>query len=147
MKVILLQKVKGIGDVDEVKEVADGYARNFLFPNHLAIQASPKATNDLELKRKRQAKEAEQDLVDQQALAARVDGFEIEIKEKASQSGVLYAAVTPLKIVAALAKAGYAVIKEQVVIKPIKEAGTYPVRLRFRHGLEAVVNVIVTTKN
>ena len=56
MKVILLQKVAGLGNADDIKEVADGHARNFLFPRHLAVQASPKMVGDLEARHRRVAK-------------------------------------------------------------------------------------------
>ena len=83
MKVILLRSVPGLGDIDDVKEVAEGYARNFLFPKHLAVQASAKASNELVARKKKEVRQAEQDLSEQQNLAQRIDGLELEIKEKA----------------------------------------------------------------
>ena len=89
MKVVLLQKVTGLGNVDEIKEVAEGYARNFLFPRHLAVQASPRMLQEIENRHQREAKQAERDLHEQQQLAARIDGVEVELKEKASEGGSL----------------------------------------------------------
>ena len=97
MKVILLQKVSGCGDIDEVKEVADGYARNFLFPRHLAVQASDKSILDVEARHKKQTRMAEEELHENEKLAARVDGVEIELVERANDKGLLYAAVTAAK--------------------------------------------------
>ncbi|MBI5729470.1 MAG: 50S ribosomal protein L9 [Candidatus Magasanikbacteria bacterium] len=149
MKVILLQNVPGVGRADDIKEVADGYARNFLFARHLAVPASEKATNDLALKHKRVAKEAERDLSLQQKVAEKIEGQEIELKEKVSEAGHLYAAVTAVKVAEALKKAGYQITPEQIIMKPLKEAGTFPVKIKFRHGLEATVSVVITppTKN
>jgi large subunit ribosomal protein L9 len=144
MKVILLQKVPGIGDIDDVKEVADGYAKNFLFPRHLAVQASASAVAQVSAHKKKLAKEAENDLQEQQSLADRLDGMAIEVKEKISDKGLLYAAVGPQRLVDELKKRGFGILKTQVVMKPIKEAGEFQATIRLRHGLEANVNIIVS---
>lgn len=143
MRVILLKKVHGLGETDEVKDVAEGYARNFLFARRLAIVASAKAMRDLSEKRKREAKEAEQDLLDQQRLAEKMSGLEIKIREKASEQGVLYAAVTAVSVATALARLGYSIDPKQIAMKPIKEPGEHQARVKFRHGLEAEVMVTV----
>lgn len=144
MKVILLQNVSGVGRADDVKEVADGYARNFLFARHLAVPASEKATKDLAMKHKKAARESERDLSIQQKLAEKIEGQEIELKEKVSEGGHLYAAVTNVKVAMALEKAGYRVDSEQIIMKPLKEAGTFPVKIKFQHGLEATISVLIT---
>lgn len=144
MKVILLQNVSGLGRADDIKEVAEGYARNFLFVRHLAVPASEKTTNDLAIKHRKAAKEAERDLTLQQKLAEKIEGQEIELKEKVSDGGHLYAAVTAVKVAEALKKAGYRVEDNQIFMKPLKEIGTFPVKIKFRHGLEATVSVLIT---
>lgn len=144
MKVILLQNVPGMGKMDDIKDVADGYARNFLFPHHLAVPASAKATIELEQKHKRVTRDAENDLLDQQKLAEKMEGFEIEITERASSSGVLYAAVTAQSISKALKKKGFTVEPAQLRMKPFKEAGPHPVKIVFRHGLEAEIIVLIS---
>lgn len=141
MKVILLKDVSGLGRADDIKEVADGYARNFLFVKNLAIQASPKAAQTIAEKHSKEHKAAAAELSSLQALAGRVDGAEVELREKASSAGVLYAAVTANKIATTLQKMGFKVEPEQVKIKPFKEIGTYAVKLKFAHGLEADVTV------
>lgn len=145
MKVILLHSVKGVGRAEEVKDVADGYARNYLFPNNLAIPASQKAVAEISAKQHRVVKEVKADLQREQALAGRVDGYELEMKERANDKGVLFAGVTPEKIAQALSKAGYKVSRDQVHTKSIKAVGTYQVRLAFSHGLEATISVIITS--
>lgn len=144
MKVVLLQKVPGIGDIDDVKEVADGYARNFLFPQHLAVQASVSVISQIAAHKKKVGKEAENDLREQQSLADRLDGLTIEIKEKVSDKGLLYAAVGPQRLVEELKKRGIVVTKAQIAMKPIKEEGEFTVPVRLRHGLEASVSIIVS---
>lgn len=144
MKVILLQTVAGLGKADEVKDVAEGYARNFLFARHLAVPASTTSTRERDDRLKREAKEAEHELREAQQLAQRVDGQEVELHEKASSSGVLYAAVTEQTIADALKKKGFAVASNQIVMKPLKEAGTHSIKVKFKHGLEAKITVIIT---
>lgn len=139
----MLQNVAGLGKADEIKDVADGYARNLLFPRHLAVQASDKALADISIRQRKLAKLAEQDLADQQKLVERLDGYEVEIAGKVSETQVLYAAVTKEKVAATLAKLGFTVTPEQIVMKPIKEVGSFPAKLKFRHGLEADIIVIV----
>lgn len=144
MKVLLLQKVPGLGNLDEVKEVADGYARNFLFPRHLAVQVSPKILSELEAKRKRLAKEAENELREEQSVAARVDGLELELREKINEKGLLYAAVGPARLALELKKLGFAIAKDQIIGGPFKAAGEYRVKIKFRHQLEAEITVFIT---
>ena len=145
MKVVLLQDVAGIGRADDIKEVSEGYARNFLFPKHMAVVAKDKALKELSDKKVKQAKDAEMDLKEQQDLAGRLDGFDITIKEKASEAGVLYAAVGATKILQELNKRGVKIEKSQVENKIIKKAGDYTVKIKLRHGLEAEISVRVET--
>jgi large subunit ribosomal protein L9 len=145
MKVVLLQDVKGLGNADEVKEVSEGYAHNFLFPKHLAVIAKEQTLKELNDKKRRQSKEAEEELKDQQELANRLDGLEIMIKEKASDGGVLYAAVGPNKIIQELNKRGLKVDKNQIENKTVKQAGDYSFKIKLHHGLEAEITVRVET--
>ncbi|OGH88490.1 MAG: 50S ribosomal protein L9 [Candidatus Magasanikbacteria bacterium RIFOXYC2_FULL_42_28] len=145
MKVILLQKIPGVGDIDQVKDVADGYARNFLFPRHLAVQATQASLADLTAHKKKQTKDAERELQTAQNLAERLDGLVLELKEKASEKGQLYAAVSATKIISELKRLGYTILREQIKVPPIKEAGEYVVKIKLSHGLEATVTVIVST--
>ncbi|OGH91359.1 MAG: 50S ribosomal protein L9 [Candidatus Magasanikbacteria bacterium RIFOXYD2_FULL_39_9] len=144
MRVILIQNVPGLGKIDDIKEASEGYSRNFLFAKNLAIPATAKALQEVEARRNRQVKDLEQDLRGQQSLADKLDGFEINIKEKVSASGALYASVGPQKISEMLAKSGFKIDKNQIIIKPVKEVGEYKATIKFAHGLEAeiIVNVI-----
>lgn len=143
MQVILLQPVPGLGKADEVKEVADGYARNFLFPRHLAVPASAVTLQTLEARQAKERREAERDLKEQQRLAGQVDGLELEIKGRANQQGQLYAAVGGDAVARALQARGFPIEPKQVLLKPVKEAGSYSAKVKFRHGLEVEMTVIV----
>jgi len=145
MKVILLSKIAGLGEIDAVKDVADGYAQNFLFPRHLAVQASPKAIADLEAHKNKQAKEDGRDLLEQQNLASKLDGFVLNFKEKANDKGLLYSAVNAQKVSEALLKSGYKVDKKQISVPQIKKTGDYKGKIKFRHGLEADISLTVST--
>jgi len=146
MKVVLIQNVPGLGKIDEIKDVAEGYARNFLFAKNLAIPATSKALGDIESRHARKVKEYERDLKDQQALAGKIDGWEINMTEKASAGGMLYAAIGPQKISDIMKKSGFLIDKNQISLKPIKEAGEYKAKIKLRHGLEAEITVFVTAK-
>jgi len=142
MKVILLAKIAGLGQPDDIKEVADGYAVNFLFPRHLAVQASEKAVKNLTVAKSKKAKLLERDLIEQQSLASRLDGLTISIKEKANEGGLFYAAIGSQKIFDALKKLDLDVEKNNIMAKAIKEAGEYDVLIKLRHGLEAKIHLI-----
>ncbi|MFA6485765.1 MAG: 50S ribosomal protein L9 [Candidatus Magasanikbacteria bacterium] len=144
MKVILLQNVAGLGKADDIREVAEGYARNFLFPRHLAVLSSSQGLAEIEAQKKKKSKDELRDLQQQQSLAAKLDGVEVKLKEKASASGVLYAAIGPKQISDALTKMGFAVDKEKIRMAPIKEAGEFEVKIRLRHGLEAKISIVVS---
>ncbi len=145
MKVILTKDVFKLGKKDEVKEVADGYARNFLFPNDLAQPASEEALAQLEERKKQLAELAEQDLqVTEEAVAA-LDGQEIEIAVKVDEHGKLYGAVNEARIAKLLKDKGFKVTKKQVkLVEPIKELGDYEITIEFPHGLEAGIKLAVT---
>jgi large subunit ribosomal protein L9 len=146
MKVVLIQNVPGLGKIDEIKEVAEGYARNFLFAKNLAVPATNKALGDIESRQARKVKEYERDLKDQQILAGKIDGWEINITEKASVAGMLFAAVGAQKISDLLKKSGFVIEKNRIIMKPVKEAGEYKAKIKMRHGLEAEITIIVTAK-
>lgn len=144
MKVVLIQNVPGLGKIDDIKEVSEGYARNFLFARNLGMPATPKMVADVSARRVKKVKNSESELLEQQAVAQRLDGWEIAIKEKISAGGGLYAAVHAQKIIEVLAKSGFKIDKNQVIMKPIKETGQHSVKIKFSHGLEADVHVVIS---
>ena len=146
MKVILLEKVPGLGDIDDVKEVSDGYALNHLFPRHLAVQASAQKVAELKTKEKKRAKDAEKELHEAQSLADRLDGYTLIIEDKANEENLLYAAVTPVRVAEALKTYGFPVNKNMIVSEPIKEIGEYKIKIKLRHGLEAMINLVINAK-
>ncbi len=144
MKVILIQNAPGLGKIDEIKEVSDGYARNFLFAKNLAVPATPRMLADLEGRKHKKVKENEQELNQQQIMAGKLDGLEVELKANAEKNGALYAAVGPQKVAEALAKLGFKISKDQIIMTPAKAEGEHKAKIKFKHGLEANIVVIVS---
>lgn len=145
MKVVLLQDIKGMGKIDEIKEVNEGYARNFLFPKHLAVLASEKNIRELNERKHKEAKKSEYELQNLQELADRLNGLEIVLKEKVSEAGILYAAVGQQRVANELNKRGIKLDKNQIENVTIKKAGEYSVKIKLSHGLEAEVTLRVET--
>jgi len=144
MKVILSKDVPKVGKKNEVKDVSDGYARNFLFPNDLAKAATEAELKQLELAQQELAQQAEADLKAQEQVVAHLDGQEIETTAKADETGKLYGSITAAKIVTILKEKGFEVAKKNVKLaEPIKELGEYDIMLEMDHGLEAKIKIII----
>jgi large subunit ribosomal protein L9 len=145
MRVILLKDINNLGKKYEVKEVKNGYARNFLLAKRIAKPATKENLEWLKAQKEKEAKKTEEALKKVQELAAQVDGQEVIIPVKIGEKGELFEKVTSQKIVEKLKEMGFEVKKTQVGLKePIKELGEFPVKIYFDHGLEAEIRAIVT---
>jgi len=145
MKVILLQDVESLGKKYEIKEVKDGYVRNFLLPQKLARPATKQALKWLINQKEIIAKEAEEDLKKAQGVASSLDGLEINIAVKIGGEGQLFESINSQKIAEKLKEIGFEVKKSQIAIeKPIKELGEFPVKINLDHNLEVEIKIIVT---
>lgn len=142
MQVILLEDVKSLGRKGDVVEVSEGYARNFLFPAHYAIEANPKTLSDKQDAEKREkGKEKKQEREDKK-MASQLDGVEVVVKAKA-EKGKLYAAVGPKQVRDALKDMGHKIDEEQVEMTPMKETGSQEIIINFATGYEATITVVV----
>lgn len=145
MKVILLQDVSELGKVGDVKDVADGHARNFLLPRALAAVATPaqlkKLSDQHEVKQRRQVKVD----VERSQLAGRVSGMSITLKAKVGDQNRLYGTITSADVAAVLsAQLGSAIDKRNVEIaEPIKHLGSHEATVRLGKGLVAKITVLV----
>lgn len=145
MKIILIQDVEDLGKKHEVKEVADGYARNFLIPNNLAKIATKEAMEWLETQKEILEKKVEEELKKLQAIATKIDGFELLIPVKIGDKGQLFEKITASKITEKLEENGFQLKKDQIVLEnPIEETGEYPIKVKFDHSLEAEIKVVVS---
>ena len=145
MKLILLEDVKTLGKKGEVVETAEGYARNFLFPQHLALEASPTALRELAAMKDAGKRKESKAVAAEKKLAAAVDGMEVLIEAKANE-GTLYAAVGSKDIAKALKAEGEKVDVEWIEFAPQKEPGTYEAVVNFPSGFEATVTVVIEAK-
>ncbi|MDD4995652.1 MAG: 50S ribosomal protein L9 [Patescibacteria group bacterium] len=143
MNVIFLKNVPGVAQAGDVKNVADGYARNFLFVKGLAEQATTAALASLEAKKKH-VQRHEQSESDRAGTASRkIKGMTISIRAKtAGDSSKLYAAVKPKDIEEALRQAGAEIGEAQVETDaPIKETGDYTATVDFGHGIKEIIKL------
>lgn len=148
MKVILLKDVPTLGRAGVVKEVKEGYARNYLIPRGLAAEATEANLRALERERKAASDRARRERTDAERLAAGLEAAVIEIPARGGEGGRLFGSVTAQDIADALARAGFAVSKRQVALEePIKTAGFYKVPVRVGPGMVARVDVnVVATR-
>ncbi len=140
MKVVLLQDVKSIGKKGELKEVSDGYARNFLLPRKLAKEANAQAMNEL-----KNAEAAKEYKIKTETNAEALSGRAVKIYAKAGQGGKLFGSVTAKEICEEIKKQyGVDVDKRKVVLEnDIKSYGTFSFDIKFYNGVTATMSVVV----
>lgn len=145
MKVLLLQDVKSQGKKDQIIEVSEGYARNFLFPKKLAIPADAKAINDAKNRKSSAEHKISVEKDAAKALAAKLEGLTVKIKAEAGSDGRFYGAVTSKDIVEAL-KAQFAIDidkRKLALDAPIKAYGTYRIDVKLYTDVSGKLTVMV----
>ena len=145
MKVMLLQDVKGQGKKDQIVNVSDGYARNFLFPRKLAVEADAKAMADAKNKEAAKQFKIEQDKAAERDIAARLEAVQVKIKATAGADGRLYGSITTADVADALKEqAGIELDKRKIVSEaPIKAFGSYPLEVKLYPAIVGRINLIV----
>ena len=148
MKVVLKQDVKGTGKKDELVNVSDGYARNFLFPRGLAVAADAAAMSDLRAKTEAKEHHKAVELDKAMALASSIDGKSVKIEAKAGSAGRLFGKVTSKEVADELKKQFKVdVDKRKIELEcDIKAFGTYNAVVKVHPGVSASVKVIVCEK-
>ncbi|MBQ9960105.1 MAG: 50S ribosomal protein L9 [Oscillospiraceae bacterium] len=148
MKVVLKQDVKGTGKKDELVNVSDGYARNFLFPRGLAVAADAAAMSDLRAKTEAKEHHKAVELDKAMALASSIDGKSVKIEAKAGSAGRLFGKVTSKEVADELKKQFKVdVDKRKIEMEcDIKAFGTYNAVVKVYPGVSASVKVIVCEK-
>ena len=145
MKVILLQDISDLGKKYDLKDVPDGYGRNFLIPKNLAKQADRESLAWLAKQKLDREHKAEEDLKKVQKTASELDGREIEFTIKVGDEGQLFESINQLKISKKLKENGFDVRKDQINLKdPIKEVGEFPIKITLDQGLEIEITLIIT---
>ncbi len=149
MKVILLTDVPSLGRSGEVREVKDGYARNYLLPRGLAAPATEGNLQSLAHTRDAAQQREARVLQEASALKKKLEALVLEVHAKAGEEGRLFGSVTAQDIAEAISRKGIEVTKKQVELdEPIKAAGFYKVTIRLHHQQIAMaeVNVVGTTR-
>ncbi len=145
MRVVFLEDVAGVARGGDVKEVKNGFARNYLIPKSLAVPATHNALQGVE----RLAREADvtrvRHLDDMKALAAALDGFQVNIEMRAGSGGRLYGSVTNVMIAEALAELTDREIDRRIIEieEPIRQLGTFEINVRLDPEVQAKINVLV----
>jgi large subunit ribosomal protein L9 len=144
MDVILLEDMKGLGDKGAMVHVKPGYARNYLLPRRLAIQAGDKAANLYkELSRQGEMRDQKR-MLEAKAEAAKIDGVEVNISAQANEEDTLFGSITSSDVADALEKEGHKVDRRKIELDDnIKQLGKYDVPVRFHAGVTATVRVWV----
>ena len=145
MKVILQQDVKGKGKKGQMIEVSDGYARNFLLPKKLALEATADHVNTMRMNDKATAERQAKDKAEAMALRDKLKDTVITVTAKGGGAGRLFGAVTSAEVADALsAQTGIAVDKRKIVMEdPIKNVGTYTLKLKLGYEISADLNIQV----
>lgn len=144
MKLLLRENVKGLGDMGEVVNVADGYGRNYLLPRNLAVQPSDANLLAIEAEKKRRAASEAARVEEMKSVAERIAGIDITLKERVASEDKLYGAVSAKEIVAALADEDIQIDAEMIHLdEPIKTLGVHRVPVRLATGVEAELKVWV----
>ena len=144
MKVVLLQDVKGLGKKGELVSTSDGYARNFLFPRKLAMEANSQAMSELKNREASEKHRIDTEIAAAKASAAKLEGKTVKLSAKAGANGKLFGSVTSKDVAAAIAKEyGLSLDKRKVVVEDIKAFGTYPVEVKLYNGISASLYVMV----
>jgi len=143
MKIILVKDIKGLGKAGDIKEVADGYARNFLLPQKMAEAATENAVKEVEGLAKKRAREEKEKLAEKQKLAEKLKNKAVKIKAK-EKGGKLFGSIGAKEISAELGKMGLKIAEKSIAIeKPIKEIGEKEIAVKLGGEVEVRIKVVV----
>lgn len=144
MKVILLQDVKGQGKKDDIVDVNEGYARNFLIKKGFAEAATATKINELNQKKASQEYHRQEELKAMRALAAEIKNKSFTVKIKVGKEGKVFGSVTAADIAESLKQSGYEVDKKKIILSAgLKTVGDYEVELKLAEGISTKINVLV----
>ena len=142
MKVILLQDVKGKGKKGQMLEVSDGYARNFMLPKKLAIEATPDAINTMRMNDKATQERIAREKAEALATSKKLREMTVTVTAKGGGNGRLFGSVTNAEIADALAKQGVKLDKRKIVLtETIKNVGTYTATCKLGYEITAPLTV------
>ena len=144
MKVILTQDVKGQGKKDDVIEVSDGYARNFLIKNKLAVAATSAMVNSIKIKKAADEHRRAEEKAAALELAKKISGTTVTVKIKVGETGKLFGALNTQAVADALKEAGYDIDRKKIVLPDvIKTVGVYEITVKPYAEVSAKIKVSV----
>ena len=144
MKVIFLEDVPRVAQAGEIKEVADGYGRNFLIPRKLAVLATPSTTNSVEIQRSIEARVQARTESEMRELANQLEGREIILKAKVGAQDRLYGSITSADIASELESAGLVIDKKKIELaEPVRQLGSYEATIKLAKDIVPKVKVTV----
>ena len=145
MEIVLLEDVKALGKKGQIVKVNDGYARNFILPKKLGIEATPKNLNDLKLQKQNEEKVAQEHLEAAQELAKRLEAAKVELKIKTGEGGRTFGSVSSKEIaIAVKEQLGYDLDKKKIQIKEaIRTPGMHLVPVKLHQKVTAELKVHV----
>lgn len=144
MKVILTENVEGLGTIGDMVKVKPGYARNYLVPRKLAVEASERNVTELEHQKRQMTRKLERLTKEAELVKAKVEGVTCVLAHRASEGGKLFGSVTSMDIGAKLAEAGVDIDRRKIQLdEPIKALGEYEVPVKLDAGVTATIKVSV----
>lgn len=144
MKVILKENIETLGHIGDIVKVAPGYARNYLLPKGLAVEATEKNAKALEHVKRQMAYKKNKALESAKALAARLGELQIQLLHKAGEEGKLFGSVTNMEIAAFLNDKGFEIDRKSIVLsEPIKQLGEFTVPVKIHPEVSANLKVTV----
>lgn len=144
MKVILQKDIANLGEAGDIKEVADGYARNYLLPKKLVIVANEKSQRAIEHQKKLIKIKKEKRKKQSEKLSESLAGIELRIGAQVGEEEKLFGSVTSIDIARELKELGYEIDKRRIHLdEPIKKTGEYDISIKLDEGLHAVIKVYV----
>lgn len=148
MKVILIQDVKGTGKKGELINVAEGFARNYLFPKALAMEATEGNIQELKRQKEIMDQKKAQELAQAREVAQELEGTVVPIRIKTGEGGRLFGSINTKDIGDGLEKLkGFAIDKRKIELKsPIKQLGTYPVTIKLHPEVTATISIQVLSE-
>lgn len=148
MKVILLQDIKNVGRKEQVIEANDGYARNYLFPKKLAIEASKDNMLKLQAKKTAEANKKKAEIEANKEIAKKIEKIELQIKAKSGENGKIFGGITSKEIAEELkTQYKFEIDKKKIVLKEtIKNLGRFSAEIKFGDGINAKLTINVQSK-
>ena len=143
MKIVLLKDISNLGKRGDIKNVSDGYGRNFLLRNRLADILTPSTEKRLKLEHEKQEKIVAELKESSELLKKKIENLNLVFEVKVGESGRAYGSVTPLKILSELKKQGINLGKEQIPSKPIKTLGNSKITIKLHPDIEANLNIVI----